>query len=97
MAKTAAPKVSKLAAGDVGHEHEVIVRIEGYGLDNCNADNYIPKSVEKLLKDALPDDWWTDHRGTRLEIRQFDNYGIYGEKEAAIVRAACIEAGFAVA
>jgi hypothetical protein len=54
---------ARIEAGPVGHEHEIVVNIDGYW-----GSEYIPDVVGDVLAAILPEPWRLENRSTRIEL-----------------------------
>ena len=80
-------------AGQGGHEHELVVNLEGYGHHGSRGDlTAIPEAVEGAIADGLPESWKIDNRGSRLEIHPSGRrYAGWDDLDVAAVEA-CLQA-----
>jgi hypothetical protein len=79
------PKQGALVqAGPAGHDHEITVTL--WDFDHTNQ---IPEIVELAVRQALPETWKIDNRGTRLEIHPSGRFagGFCADDVAAVERA----------
>lgn len=67
--------LTSIKFGQPGHEGEYTVHVKGFG-----HDNYIPRKLEALLQEALPD-WVVESRGSRIEIMGRRSTGRYGDRD----------------
>jgi hypothetical protein len=80
-------------AGWAGHDREIVVNIDGYdhGIP-------VPDYVFGALREALPESWYLENRGSRIEIHPSGRFaGGFHPDDVEAVKLALAEVGLVVA
>lgn len=79
---------AKVTAGFAGHDREIVVNIDGYGLGNTrDDDDMIPSNLVSVLAAELPETWKIENRGSRIEIHPSGRYaGGFAPEDLSVVK-----------
>lgn len=87
----------RVTAGFAGHDREIVVSIDGYGGSPLDESTFIPSLLDECLAQELPDSWFIENRGTRIEVHPSGRFaGGYEPEHLDIVAEALEKLGLVV-